>query len=351
MMNGNSMIEVDFEESVFIDLLNSLKPRQKLTAAMILTALDEDGNTQAFEEADFLCVPLDISDLPKAAFTGELGTRLRLEQQLAKEGTLLTGLEKNDPLRLYLEEIGAIPVCGDIKVLEKQLFAANLADREEPELYMQMLNLSLSRIVEIACEYTGYGVALLDLIQEGSMGLWQQMPRLCGDDFESMRDHCVRYAMKKLLILQAYANGVGQKMRQAMEDYRSVDEQLLTELGRNPTLEEIAEALHMDLETVMSVKGMIESARLVNRVTEEPEEDPQEQEQAVEDTAYFQMRQRIADLLSSLDETDVQILTLRFGLEGGLPLSPEEVGKKMNMTAPEVVAREAAALAMLRKEG
>ena len=136
------------------------------------------------------------------------------------------------------------------------------------------------------------------------MGLWQQMPRLCGDDFESMRDHCVRYAMKKLLILQAYANGVGQKMRQAMEDYRSVDEQLLTELGRNPTLEEIAEALHMDMETVMSVKGMIESARLVNRVTEEPEEDPQEQEQAVEDTAYFQMRQRIADLLSSLDETD-----------------------------------------------
>ena len=57
------------------------------------------------------------------------------------------------------------------------------------------------------------------------------------------------------------------------------------------------------------------------------------------------------DLLSSLEETDAQLLTLRFGLEGGLPMSPEEVGKKMNMTAPEVVAREAAALALLRKEG
>ena len=348
---NNPMIEVDFEESVFLELLNSLKPGRKLTAAMVLTALDEDGNTEAFEDADFSCVPFDISDLPKAVFTGEVGTRLRLEQQLAKEGTLLTGLEKNDPLRLYLEEIAAIPACGDVNVLAERLLAANQAEREEPELYLQLLNLSLSRVVEIACEYTGYGVQLLDLIQEGSMGLWQYLPQLCGDDFETLRDHCVRYAMKKLLILQAYANGIGQKMRQAMEDYRAVDEQLLTELGRNPTLEEIAEALHMDAETAMSVKGMIDSARLVNRVTEEPEEDPQEQEQAVEDTAYFQMRQRIADLLSSLEETDVQILTLRFGLEGGLPMSPEEVGRKMNLTAPEVVAREAAALAMLRKEG
>lgn len=351
MRNANPLIEVDFEESVFIELLKSLKPHQKLTAAMILTALDEDGNTEAFEESDFLAVPLDISDLPKAVLTGELGTRLRLEQQLVESGTLMTGLEANDPLRLYLEEIAGIPACGDVDVLANQLFAANLEERESPELYMQLLNLSLARIVEIACEYTGYGVQLLDLIQEGSMGLWQYLPRLCGDDFDAMRDHCVRYAMEKLLILQAYANGVGQKMRQAMEDFRNVDERLLSELGRNPTLEEIAEALHMDLETVASVKGMIDSARLVNRVTEEPEEDPQEQEQAVEDTAYFQMRQRIADLLSSLEETDVQLLTLRFGLEGGLPMSPEEVGKKMNMTAPEVVAREAAALALLRKEG
>ena len=347
MMNGNPLIEVDFEESVFVSLLQNLTPNQPLTAAAILTALDEDGDTASFEDADFLDVPLDISDLPKATVSGELGTRLRLEQQLAENGTLLTGLEQNDPLRLYLEEIAAIPACGDVQILAKQLKSGE----ESPEIAQQLLNLSLSRIVEIACEYTGYGVALLDLIQEGSMGLWQYLPQLCGEDFESLRDHCVRYTMKKLLILQAYANGVGQKMRQAMEDYRNVDERLLTELGRNPTLEEIAEALHMDLETVTSVKGMIESARLVNRVTEEPEEDPQEEERAVEDTAYFQMRQRISDLLSGLGEQDAQILTLRFGLEGGLPLSPEEVGKRLNMTAPEVVAREAAALAMLRKEG
>lgn len=351
MRNMDSLIEVDFNDSVFLQLLRSLKPGQKLTATAILTALDEDGDTDSFSETDFLVVPLDISDLPKAMLTGELGTRLRLEQQLARDGMLLTGLEANDPLRLYLEEIAAIPACGDIQLLGKQLYEANLTEREEPELWQNLLNLSLSRIVQIACEYTGYGVALLDLIQEGSMGLWQYMPLLCGEDFEALRDHCVRYVMKKLLILQAYANGVGQKMRQAMEDYRNVDEQLLTDLGRNPTLEEIAEALHMDVEAAGSVKEMIESARLVNRAKTEPEPDPQEEEQAVEDTAYFQMRQRISELLSSLDETDAQLLTLRFGLEGGLPLSPEEAGKRLNMTAPEVVARETAALAKLRKEG
>lgn len=328
MRDLNPMIDVDFGESVFLTMLHNLIPGQKLTAAAVLTALDADGDTESFAQADFLEVLLDISDLPKASFTGEIGTRLRLEQQLAQEGKLKTDLDVNDPLRLYLEEIDRIP-----------------NDAQDP------LNKSLGRIVEIACEYTGYGVALLDLIQEGSMGLWQYLPQIEGNDFETMRDHCVRYAMKKLLILQAYENGVGQKMRQAMEDYRSVDEQLLTELGRNPTLEEIAEALHMDVEAVDSVKEMIEAARLVNRAKAEPEPDPQEEERAVEDTAYFQMRQRISELLSSLEETDVQLLTMRFGLEGQLPMTPEEVGKRLNLTASEVVAREAAALAKLRNEG
>ena len=71
----------------------------------------------------------------------------------------------------------------------------------------------------------------------------------------------------------------------------------------------------------------------------------------MEDTAYFQMRQRITELLSTLSETDAKLLTLRFGLEGGLPLSPEETGCKLGLTPEEVVAREAAALMQLRKEG
>ena len=140
------------------------------------------------------------------------------------------------------------------------------------------------------------------------------------------------------------------KMRQALEDYRAVDERLLGDLGRNATVEEIAEELHMSVEETMAVARMLDNARRVHRTKAEvePPEETEDDERHVEDTALFQMRQRILDLLSSLSKEDAKLLTLRFGLEGGKPLTPAEVGRKMGLTPEEVVAREAAALAQLR---
>ena len=144
---------------------------------------------------------------------------------------------------------------------------------------------------------------------------------------------------------------MGQKMRSALEDYRAVDERLLSELGRNPTLEEIALELHMSPEEASAVRKMLDDARILARAKKPPvdeEEEKEAQEQAVEDTALFQMRQRISDLLSGLSEEDQKLLTLRFGLEGSKPLTPEEAGRRLGLTPEEVVAREAAALARLR---
>ena len=156
--------------------------------------------------------------------------------------------------------------------------------------------------------------------------------------------------MAKLITMQARANGVGQKMRQALEDYKAVDERLLAELGRNATIEEIAEQMHMTAEEAGHVKSMLDNARLVSRAKaeNEPEEESEEEEQHVEDTALFQMRQRIADLLADLPEADAMLLTLRFGLEGGRPLTPEETGRMLNLTPVEVITREAASLMKLR---
>ena len=104
------------------------------------------------------------------------------------------------------------------------------------------------------------------------------------------------------------------------------------------------------LNNAASIGKMVETARLVAQAKKQPE--PEEEEiaetQAVEDTAYFQMRQRIADLLSSLSEEDARLISLRYGLEGGMPLNPADTGKKLGLTPDEVVAREAAALAKLR---
>ena len=110
--------------------------------------------------------------------------------------------------------------------------------------------------------------------------------------------------------------------------------------------------MHVSVEEAAVYGEMLSMAKVrqqVDAAMEEKEPEPEE-EQAVEDTAYFQMRQRITELLSTLSETDAKLLTLRFGLEGGLPLSPEDAGRKLGLTAQEVVAREAAALAKLRTE-
>ena len=181
------------------------------------------------------------------------------------------------------------------------------------------------------------------------MALWQAIQAPEGD-YLTRRDRAIRAAMAKAVTLQARANGVGQKMRQALEDYRAVDERLLAELGRNATLEEIALELHMTPEDAETVRKVLEDARMLQQATAPKEEEASEEEQAVEDTAYFQMRQRIADLLCDLPEQDQQLLTLRFGLEGGLPMSVEDTGRKLGLTAQEVVAREGAALAKLREK-
>lgn len=339
-------LEFTFEDSP-LDMLLTSSHDGMLSAARFLTLMEgqtEESMEDALLELENSGVILDISDLPKNGSAGEAALRLRREAELVKNGTLFTALEENDPLRLYLEELAAIPACGDPTVLAQNCLDGNAAAQE------LLLNVSLSRVVETAKELVGNGVLLLDLIQEGSLGLWQAIVNYTGGDFESYSDRWIRGSMAKLITLQAREGGVGQKLRQALEDYKAVDERLLAELGRNATNEEIAEQLHMSAEETALVKTMLDSARLISRAKaeNEPEEKPEEEEQHVEDTALFQMRQRIADMLADLPEEDSRLLTLRFGLEGGLPLTPEQTGAKLGLTPEEVVAKEAAALAKLR---
>ena len=334
-------LDFSFEPDPWETFRMSLTMGDTVSASQILTLLEgEDGQAleDALQELETACVKLDISDLPKNGGTGDTAVRLKQEVQLVREGLNPKNLEPNDPLRLYLEEVAAVPVCGDEQLL------AETGDNPEA-----LTNLGLSRVIELAQDYVGYGVLLMDLIQEGSLGLWQAIGCYRDGAYAAHRDRWIRFYLARAVILQAHSSGIGQKMRRAMEDYRQVDERLLGELGRNPTIEEIADELHMNLEEAQTVRKMMDNARMLDKaVRPEDEEEEPEAEQAVEDTALFQMRQRIGDLLSGLDETDAKLLSLRFGLEGGKPVSPEETGRLLGMTAQEVVAREAEALAKLR---
>ena len=341
-------LDFSFELSPWETYLQKLQLGDSVSAANLLTLL-EGEEEQAVEEAlqhiEDGCMVLDLTDLPKGA-SGEAALRLCQEMGMVKKHYSQWVLEPGDPLGLYLEELAATPAFGDENLL------AQLCAQGDENAMLQLTNLGLSRVVEIACEHVGWGVLLMDLIQEGSLGMWQGIRCYHRGDYAAHRDRWIRLYMAKAVLLQARAGGVGQKMRSALEDYRAVDERLLGELGRNATLEEIALEMHITAEDAAVVKKTLDNARLVaqSRKPEDPEEEKEEDSQAVEDTAYFQMRQRIGELLSGLTQQDQKLLTLRFGLEGGKPLSPEETGRLLGLTPDEVVAREGAALAKLRSK-
>ena len=341
-------MDVSFGDSPWETWMDRKRYGDSLSAAQLLTFLEEEteeGVEDAFAALEDRGLKLDITTLPSRQFVGQAALRLRQEEQMAKENMALKDLGPNDPLRLYLEEIESLPPVQETEELLRK--AAN-GDEKAQEV---LTGAGLRRVAEIAKEFTGYGVLLMDLIQEGSMGLWKAVSCFSGGDYPSARDDAIRQAMAKAVTLQARENGVGRKMRQALEDYRAVDQRLLAELGRNPTLEEIAQELHMTPEDTATVKRNLDDARILAQATAPKEEtEPEEENQAVEDTAYFQMRQRITELLSVLPEEDARLLSLRFGLDKKLPLSPEDTGKRMGLTPQEVVAREAAALARLRTE-
>ena len=340
------MNEFTFEATPWELALEEMHIGDTLSAARFLTLLEgesEETVEEAFEDLAAAHVTLDVAELPKTLGAGDTAVRLRREAELVKTGLDPAVLEPGDPLRLYLEEVAATPVCGD-----ELLLAADAAGGDE-RVMERLTNLGLSRVIELSKEYTGYGVLLLDLIQEGSLGLWQAIGCFDGGDYEAHRDWWIRQSLARAVTMQARQSGVGHKLRQAMEDYRSVDERLLCDLGRNPTVEEIAEEMHISVQEAAAVAKMVENARMMGKVhTPEVEDDPAEEEAHVEDTALFQMRQRIAELLEGVSEEDAKLLTLRFGLEGGLPLSPADTGRMLGLTPEEVVAREAAALAQLR---
>lgn len=342
-----NQLDFTFEKTLWEQVLETLPAGGSLDAVRFLTLMEsenEETMEMAFEALEQRDILLDIESLENFAGSGDTAVRLRLERQLVSDGKLPSGLEENDPLRLYLEEIAALPAYGDAQ----QLAEAYLAGDES--VVPQLTNLMLGSVVQLSCALAGRGVLLLDLIQEGGMGLWQAILSYSGGDFESYCKRRIQQTLHKALAIQAREYGVGQRMRQAMEDYRAIEERLLGELGRNATLEEIAQALHMTLQETVAVAEMLETARRMGRAKAEPEpeEEALAETQAVEDTAYFQMRQRISELLSELEEMDAEVLSARFGLESGLPLTAAETGRKLGMTPEEVTKREAAALQKLR---
>lgn len=338
-----------FEQAPWEAYLRSCKNGSVISGWNLISMLEDEEDDAVEDAFSILTVKklqLDLSGLPQMSAGSNTAQRLQQEREYVTGGLKTEQMEETDPLRLYLEEIAAAPACGDEKLLAEQLSSG------DQRAAQRLTELGLSRVVEIAAEYAGQAVLLLDLIQEGNIGLWEAISGYRGGDYAAQRDEAIRSSVLKAIVLQARSNGISQKMKKALQDYRAADQHLLTKLGRNPGLEEIAQEMHISLEQAQTIEKTMADILLLQKAEKlaAPKEETAEDELPVEDTAYFQMRQRISEMLSVLDEQEARILTMRFGLEKGLPMSAEEVAKALGITTAAVTACETAALSKLRAE-
>lgn len=338
-----------FEQAPWEAYLRSCKNGSVISGWNLISMLEDEEDDAVEDAFSILTVKklqLDLSGLPQMSAGSNTAQRLQQEREYVTGGLKTALMEETDPLRLYLEEIAAAPACGDEKLLAEQLSSG---DQRAAQL---LTELGLSRVVKIAAEYAGQAVLLLDLIQEGNIGLWEAISGYRGGDYAAQRDEAIRSSVLKAIVLQVRSNGISQKMKKALQDYRAADQHLLTKLGRNPGLEEIAQEMHISLEQAQTIEKTMADILLLQKAEKlaAPKEETAEDELPVEDTAYFQMRQRISEMLSVLDEQEARILTMRFGLEKGLPMSAEEVAKALGITTAAVTACETAALSKLRAE-
>ena len=342
-------MEFTFEQKPWELRLSAMHAGDVLDAAVLLAMLRGEAEEEVDEALEMMNArgsTLNVDSLPVDKGGGQQALRLKREKDLADKGQIPDALEENDPLRLYFQEVAGVPAAGDPQLMAQRI-AEGEANLEEP-----LVNLMLGRVIHKAMALAGKGVLLLDLIQEGNLGLWQSVVNFSQGNFEEQCLWWISQYQAQAVFRQALAGGTGEKLRKELEDYRQADRQLLTKLGRNPLPEEIAEFMGISGEDGMFLEKLLREVRQQQKVHQQEvqEEIPEEEDQSVENTAYYQSRQRIRDMLSGLDDADAELIGMRYGLEGGLPLDPAEVGRRLGLTPEEVLAKEAAALEKLRQQ-
>ena len=243
-------------------------------------------------------------------------------------------MASGDPLRLYWQELEALPRLNSLDARELTNGGADPNRLTEGLLWL---------VAQEALDFAGQGVLLLDLMQEGAMGLLQAMEDPGPDPVERGRWH-VRQAMARAVALQYLSTGEAQRLVAAMRAYQQADRRLLERLGRNPGPEELAQELGKPVTEVLALGNMVRDAAAAPKESREPAQEVEK----VEDTAYFQLRTRVEELLSVLEEVDQALLKGRFGLDGRPPMSLEETARDLGLDLEEAAERERRAMLALR---
>lgn len=264
------------------------------------------------------------------------------------------GISIEDPVRMYLKEIGKVPLLSADEEVE---LAKRMAEGDE-EAKKRLAEANLRLVVSIAKRYVGRGMLFLDLIQEGNLGLIKAVDKFDytkGFKFSTYATWWIRQAITRSIADQARTIRIPVHMVETINKLIRIQRQLLQEYGREPTAEEIAKEMGITVEKVREIKKISQDPVSLETPIGEEEDShlgdfiPDDDVQApVDAAAYTMLKEQLMEVLDTLSEREKKVLMLRFGLEDGRPRTLEEVGKEFNVTRERIRQIEAKALRKLR---
>ena len=337
-------------------ILKKAKEQGKITYGDLAKELDDANPDQidkvfdAFEEMgvslnDDLDEEPDIDDLKEVE-------DLRLDE--ITDDTSYEGINVDDPVRMYLREIGRIPLL----TFDQELDLAKRILEGDEEAKQKLAESNLRLVVSIAKKYVGRGMLFLDLIQEGNMGLIKAVEKFDytkGFKFSTYATWWIRQAITRAIADQARTIRIPVHMVETINKLIRTSRHLLQQLGREPTPEEIAQEMEIPVEKVMEIQKIAQDpVSLETPIGEEDdshlgdfiqdEDSPAPQDSA----AYTMLKEQLEEVMNTLTPREAKVLKLRFGLEDGKARTLEEVGREFDVTRERIRQIEAKALRKLR---
>lgn len=338
------------------EIIEKAKSKGKITYSELASQLDEENPEQidkVFDAFEDLGVDILQEDLEEPNIEDlEEVEDIKLEDLDLSIG--MDGINVDDPVRMYLREIGRIPLLTydqEIELAEKVL-------QGDEEAKQKLAESNLRLVVSIAKKYVGRGMLLLDLIQEGNMGLIKAVEKFDytkGFKFSTYATWWIRQAITRAIADQARTIRIPVHMVETINKLIRTSRHLLQQLGREPTPEEIAKEMEIPVEKVMEIQKIAQDP--VSLETPIGEEDDSHLGDFIQDddspapqdsAAYTLLREQLEEVMQTLTPREAKVLKLRFGLEDGKARTLEEVGKEFMVTRERIRQIEAKALRKLR---
>lgn len=346
------------KESV-VKLIEKGKKRGMVTYSEVMDALEDIilDKDQVDEIYDHLAtMGIDIVgdkedlDLDDAEIEGDIIIEENIEDDIA----LLKGVNIDDPVRMYLKEIGKVPLLS----ADEEINLAKRMEAGDEESKKRLVEANLRLVVSIAKRYVGRGMLFLDLIQEGNLGLIKAVEKFDfrkGFKFSTYATWWIRQAITRAIADQARTIRIPVHMVETINKLIRVSRQLLQELGREPKPEEIAKEMDLSEDKVREIlKIAQEPVSLETPIGEEEDSHlgdfiPDDDAPAPAEAAAFSLlKEQLIEVLDTLTPREQKVLRLRFGLDDGRARTLEEVGKKFDVTRERIRQIEAKALRKLR---